>query len=464
MEGEHCMIKRTIEEIAKMIEIKNDVASFHQVEVSGVCIDTRKVEAGNLFIPLEGEHVDGHQFVEDAFQRGASAALWHKSVPNPPLHLPILIVDHPLTALQSLAKAYRQELTAKVIGITGSNGKTTTKDMAAAILSEAFIVQKTEGNYNNHIGLPLTILSLHKEVEVAVLELGMSAKGEIALLTDIAQPDIAIITNIGEAHLLDLGSREAIAAAKMEITTGMKKDGILLYPGDEPLLTDMLKEVQGQKRSFGKTIENNVFPINIIQHAEGNTFSINIAEDEVYDVPVLGFHNVLNALPAILVAKTLGMEYKAIKKGLHALTLSKMRMEWVKGKKGIQILDDSYNASPTAMKAVLQLFENIGEDKKRMVVLGDMLELGEEEIPFHQQIGRELHPDRLHYVFTYGQLSKYIAEEARKSFPDDRVFAFLDKERLMRTLEEKLEGDELILVKASRGMKLEEVVAFLACT
>lgn len=461
---EHCMIKKTIEEIAKMIEIKNDVVSFHQVEVSGVCIDTRKVEAGNLFIPLEGEHVDGHQFVEDAFKRGASAAFWHKSVPNPPLHLPILIVDHPLAALQNLAKAYRQELTAKVIGITGSNGKTTTKDMAAAILSETFIVQKTEGNYNNHIGLPLTILSLNKEVEVAVLELGMSAKGEIALLTDIARPDIAIITNIGEAHLLDLGSRSAIAAAKMEITAGMKKDGILLYPGDEPLLIDMLKEVQGRKRSFGKTIESDVYPINAKQHTDGHTFSINIAEDEVYTVPVLGFHNVLNALPAILAAKSLGMEYKAIKKGLQALTLSKNRMEWVKGKKGIQILDDSYNASPTAMRAVLQLFENIGEDKKRIVVLGDMLELGEEEISFHQQIGRELHPDHLQYVFTYGQLSQYIAEEARKNFPDDRVFAFLDKKLLMRTLEEKLEGDELVLVKASRGMKLEEVVAFLACT
>ncbi len=232
------MISRTLGQIAAMIKVENDVSSFQDKLIQGVCIDTRKIIKGNLFIPFKGERMDGHQFVEAALEQGAAAALWQKDVPNPPKNAPILIVEDTLEALQQLAKSYRDELPAKVIGITGSNGKTTTKDITAAIFSETYKVHKTEGNFNNHIGLPLTILSMEESTEIAILEMGMSGKGEISLLTKLSRPDVAIITNIGEAHLLDLGSREAIAEVKLEIIEGLSENGLLIYPGNEPLINE----------------------------------------------------------------------------------------------------------------------------------------------------------------------------------------------------------------------------------
>ena len=217
------MIRKTLLEVSQMIKIENDIAEFHELEINGISIDSRKIGAGNLFVPFKGEHSDGHRYVEDAIKKGAAAAIWQKDVPNPPEHLPILIVENTLIALQELARSYRNQLDVRIIGITGSNGKTTTKDITANLLSLKYKVQKTEGNYNNEIGLPLTILGLDEDTQVAVLEMGMSSKGEIDFLTQLAQPEAAIITNIGESHLLDLGSREGIAEAKWEIVNGLKE-------------------------------------------------------------------------------------------------------------------------------------------------------------------------------------------------------------------------------------------------
>lgn len=211
--------------------------------ITGVTTDSRQAAAGQLFVPLVGEQFDGHEYLEQAVQNGAVAALWKKGkeVPESLAHVPLLIVGDTLVALQRLATAYRSELFVRVVGITGSNGKTTTKDMAAAILGTSYKVHKTEGNFNNHIGLPLTVLQLEEDTEVAVLEMGMSGFGEIELLARIAQPDAAIITNIGDAHMLQLGSRAGIAKAKLEIATGLSEDGLLLYNGDEPLLEEELQ-------------------------------------------------------------------------------------------------------------------------------------------------------------------------------------------------------------------------------
>ncbi|MDQ7862821.1 UDP-N-acetylmuramoyl-tripeptide--D-alanyl-D-alanine ligase [Peribacillus frigoritolerans] len=236
------MIKRTLKQVHEMAEGLNDISPFQSKGINGVTIDSRTVKEGCLFIPLKGEQVDGHQYVKQALAQGAVASFWQRDVPNPPDDLPIIIVENTEKALQQLARSYRQELNIKVIGITGSNGKTTTKDMTAALLATTYKVHKTNGNFNNHLGLPLTVLSMAEDTEAAVLEMGMSSRGEIEFLSKMAKPDVAIITNIGESHLLDLGSREEIANAKLEIVEGLAKDGTLIYHGDEPLLRNRIKK------------------------------------------------------------------------------------------------------------------------------------------------------------------------------------------------------------------------------
>lgn len=453
------MIKRTVKQIAKMIKIENDISKYEEVVISGACIDTRIIQKGNLYVPLKGRFVDGHRFVEAAIQNGAGAALWQRDVPNPPANLPILVVEDVLTALQELARSYRNELDIKIVGVTGSNGKTTTKDMVANVLSQKYNVQKTIGNYNGREGLPLTVLSLNEDTEIAVLEMGMSAKGEIEFLTKLARPDIAIITNIGEAHLQDLGSRDAIADAKMEIVQGLSKDGLFLYMGDEPLLTEKVQELTGhRKKTFGKSVENDIHPINIKQEETGSTYSINLAPEQSLFIPVLGEYNVINSLAAILTGLELGLSMSEIKDGLSSIKLTAMRMEMLDGMNGIKIINDAYNASPTSMKAALNLVMDLDESRTKIVVLGDMLELGENEKEFHHEIGRFLQPAKVKFVFTFGELGKYIAEEAVKQFETGRVFSFLNKQELIQSIKSLNQGNELILVKASRGMELEEVV------
>ncbi|AIM16779.1 MULTISPECIES: UDP-N-acetylmuramoyl-tripeptide--D-alanyl-D-alanine ligase [Neobacillus] len=453
------MIKRSLKQIAEMITVRNDFKSVEDVMINGVTIDSRKIEPGNLFVPLRGEHVDGHDYVEESIHKGAAAALWQKDVPNPPLHLPILIVDDCLKALQELARQYRKELPVKVVGITGSNGKTTTKDITAGLLSLQYKVQKTEGNFNNHIGLPLTVLGLEEDTEIAVLEMGMSGRGEIEFLTKLACPDVVIITNIGESHLLDLGSRESIAEAKLEILQGLKEDGLAVLHGDEPLLMERIQMFKGkiQLKTFGRSESNDLYPTQIIQLENGNSFKIN-ASDTVFQLPVLGTHNILNALAAMLAARYFSISFEKMNEGFRSMKLTNMRMELVEGSQGEKIINDAYNASPTSMMAAIDLVANLHGYDKKILVLGDMLELGPEEEKYHHQIGLSLDRDKIDLLFTYGNLGKHIANGAKSVLGEQRIFAFTDKEALIQELKQHINPSTLILVKASRGMKLEEVV------
>ncbi|GER68406.1 UDP-N-acetylmuramoyl-tripeptide--D-alanyl-D-alanine ligase [Weizmannia acidilactici] len=452
------MIRRTIREITGMIHVENQEAlKNNETLVQGVCIDTRKIEKGNLYVPLRGRNADGHKFVKDAIRKGAAASLWQKDMPDPPAHLPLIIVEDVEKSLQELAASYRRQLRAKVVGITGSNGKTTTKDMVASVLAQKYKVQKTEGNFNNHQGLPLTILSLDEDTEMAVVEMGMSAKGEISLLTHIARPDAAIITNIGEAHIQNLGSREAIADAKLEIAEGLPENGLLIYMGDEPLLQERVPKLAGiRTTTFGKGVANDLYPIGIRREDAGSTFRTNASGDTEFYLPVLGEYNVINSLAAILAGREFGMGFGAIHEGLQKTRLTAMRMEMAEGIKGSKVINDAYNASPTSMRAAIQLIEQFEGAGRRILVLGDMLELGEREAEFHKEVGRELNPGKIDLVFTYGKLGRHIAEAA--NFPDGRVFPFEDKEEMIAVLKDKIEVNDLILVKASRGMQLEEVV------
>ncbi len=450
------MIQRTIEQLATMMKVENDISKYKKQSIKGVAFDTRMIKEGNLFVPLKGEKADGHQYVEKAISQGAGAVLWQKDMPYPPEGIPVLLVEDTLVALQELAHAYRKQIPVKVIGITGSNGKTTTKDIAAAVFSQKYRVHKTEGNFNNHIGLPYTLLHMAENTEIAILEMGMSSKGEISLLSKIAEPDVAIITNIGEAHLQDLGSREAISEAKLEIVDGLAENGLLIIPGEESLLQDKTASVQGIRiATFGETLINDIYPEQIQLDEQGSEFTL---AGDLYYLPISGKHNVMNTLAVISAAKEFSVPSALIRAGLKIAKLSNMRMEWHEGIKGTKLLNDAYNASPTSMRAVLSMFATMGDHHDRMVVLGDMLELGEHEKDYHLQIGRELNPQSIKYVFTYGELGKYIAEGAREQFPKDRVFDFTEKDELIQTLTEKINGKEYILFKASRGAKLEEMI------
>ncbi|WP_214484431.1 UDP-N-acetylmuramoyl-tripeptide--D-alanyl-D-alanine ligase [Bacillus sp. SM2101] len=455
------MIRRTLQEIVEMV-LGEAVQFQHNGQfIEGVSINSREIQHGNLFIPIIGERFNGHDFVNDAFEQGAVASLWQKGQPNMPKGRPLIVVDDTLMALQKLAAQYRQQLNVKVIGITGSNGKTTTKDLISEVLSTNYKVLKTEGNFNNHYGLPLTLLRLEEDTDIAVLEMGMSGRGEIQLLSEIARPNAAVITNIGESHLQDLGSREAICEAKLEIIAGLQPGAPLVYNGDEPLLLERVSNLDGELISFGKNERNNFKVTSISQQSDQTLFSINQSHSISYILPVLGEHNVYNALAAIATARYFHVSWDKIKEGLEKVKLTNMRMERIVAPSGLTIINDAYNASPTSMKAAIHLLNELPNFSRKFVVFGDMLELGENEIEFHRSIGKMLLPAKVDYVFTLGRLGAEIAHEAQKVFPAERTRIYSDKKELIREVKEIIQANDVMLVKASRGMELEEVVEAL---
>ncbi|MBC2684117.1 UDP-N-acetylmuramoyl-tripeptide--D-alanyl-D-alanine ligase [Bacillus toyonensis] len=457
------MINRTLKQVEQMINGTGLAEQYEGITIQGVSIDTRKIEKGNLYVPIQGEHFDGHAFVDKAVENGAVATLWMKDVANSPENLPVIFVEDTLLALQMLAKNYRDQLDVKVIGVTGSNGKTSTKDIVTSLLATKFKVQKTEGNFNNHIGLPLTILNLEENTEVAVLEMGMSSRGEIEFLSKLARPNAAIITNIGEAHLMDLGSREAIAEAKLEIVAGLQEGGVFVYNGDEPLLTNRVPEMNlaTETVTFGDARANDYYPTTVTLQATGTHFKMNREENISFYIPVLGKHNVYNTLASMAIAKHFGVTWEEMKQGLVTLQMTGMRMEIVKKDSGLTVINDAYNASPTAMEAAFHLMNGLDGFSQKIVVLGDMLELGDQEVQFHYEVGKLIDPAKISYVFTYGRLGAQIAEGAEINFPGERVKAYHNKEELVKDLQAVVGNNDVVLVKASRGMKLEEVITML---
>ncbi|WP_040948427.1 UDP-N-acetylmuramoyl-tripeptide--D-alanyl-D-alanine ligase [Gorillibacterium massiliense] len=469
------MIKRTLEQIAAMAEgtlsgaVLNAAAGgdFADIPIQGVSTDSRTIAPGQLFVPLAGEHFDGHEYIDTAFAKGAAAALWQQDHPLPPGNRPLILVDDTLHALQRLAKAYRRELALRVVGITGSNGKTTTKDMTASALSTVYQVLKTKGNLNNHIGLPLTLLQLDETMEAAVLEMGMSSRGEIALLTSLAEPDVAIITNIGESHLLQLGSREEIARAKTEILAGMKDGGLLIYNGDEPLIEQVLPEMPQPAAlrllRFGMGTDNDLYPVSIQMDGQSTRFLSNDPDAPEFHIPLLGRHNVTNALAAYAAACSLGVPADKAAEGLAASSMTSMRIERLEAPNGAVVLNDAYNASPTSMRAALSLLSELTGFRRKIAVLGDMLELGEGEAAYHGEMGRKAAESGVDLLYVYGPRSRNMAEAAAERMPADKVRYFPDKPEMIQNLVSETSAGDVVLVKASRGMKLEEAVQALLC-
>ena len=450
------MIKRTLKQIQEMVNGTGLAAEFEDVVATGVVIDSRKITAGNLYIPIIGERVNGHTFSQEAVTgKGAVATFWQQNQPDMPADIPVIVVENTQKALQQLAIAYKDDLDMKVIGITGSNGKTSTKDILASLLATTYKVHKTPGNFNSEFGMPLTLLMAPVDTEIAVLEMGMSGLGQIKLLSDMAKPDVSVITCIGEAHIEELGSRENISIAKFEITSGLAEDGLFVYHGDEPLLQERISEANPEFKmiSFGDAPTNAYYPTSIGIDGNGMVFTMP-QSDLIFNLSVLGKHNVMNALAAIAVARHFDVTFDAIKTGIANVEMSKMRMEITYAKNGLMIIDDTYNSSPTSVRATLDLLYSLTDFHTKIVVLADMLELGEHTVAYHEEIGAYINPNKVDILLTYGPLSIHTAHKAKANL----VQHFDDKTALARELEALSCSNDVCLIKGSRGMALEDVI------
>lgn len=429
---------------------------FRHVPIFQVSTDSRKKVTKSLFIPLVGDNFDGHQYLKQAIENGAVAALWDENKPLPtflPTDFPIYFTRDTLKALQYLAQSYRQEVKPTVVGITGSNGKTTTKDIVTSIVKTTYETHATNGNYNNLIGLPLTILGMPRTTEVLILEMGMDRFGEIETLSAIARPDFAIITNIGESHIEYLGSRQGIAKAKLEITTYLKEEACLIIDGDEPLLTKE-KQVQ-QQIHCGFAATNDVVIKQVHVDLEQTIFSL--SDGNTYRIPLLGEHHAKNCTYAIAVAKKLQISTAKIQRGLSQLQLSSMRFERLEGKHGVTLINDAYNASPTSMIASIEVIKQMQGFKHKVLVLGDIFELGDMSTEMHQSIVPYI-DETISTLFTYGTASKVIMEGVQQRNTAIVCNHFHSIDTLTTALEPLLNRDTIVLFKASRGMKFEEIM------
>ena len=429
---------------------------YNSVRVTGVCSDSREVRAGDLFIALPGERTDGHAYVAKAAAAGAAAALVTHKVDAPILQL---CVADTLRAYGALAANYRKLLRTRVIGITGSVGKTTTKEMMACALQGTFRTAKSEGNHNNDLGLPMSIMALEEDVEVAVLEMGMNHFGEMAYLTSVAQPNIAIITNIGTMHIEHLGSREGILRAKLEILQGVPRDGVGVFNGDEPLLWNVRSD--GGHKKFYYGIENtacDVIAEDIEELEDGMRFRVRGMRQsfEMY-IPAAGRHMVYNALAVITTALLLDVKPEALQRQLGQFHNTGMRQK-IYEHNGVTIIEDCYNAGPESMQAALNVLENYRAKGRRIAVLGDMLELGNRSSAEHYRIGR-LVAQKADMLFVYGEHSVRTVTGAITGGMNPKNTEHFDThEDLARMLKMRVSEGDVVLIKGSRGMKMERVL------
>lgn len=453
-------MKLLVSELAKVVKAENDWQQWADVVVEHVEFDTRKIVKNSLFVPLQGGNRDGHEFLEVAIESGASVSLWQKEVAPARANFPILVVEDTLIAMQKIAMYFLSVVQPKVIGITGSNGKTTTKDMVASVLGQQFETYKTQGNYNNHIGLPYTILSMPMTTEMLVLEMGMDHFGEIEVLSQIAQPDVAAITMIGESHMEFLGSRAGIAKAKMEIVSGLKAGGLLVVPGEEPLLKPLLEQVSQKVLTFGPSQKNNLSAQITAETKVETTFNVPNYQNSQFVIPVLGQYNVNNALIALAIGSYFEMEIGKMATGLAELDLTKSRTEWLVAANGAEILSDVYNANPTAMSLVLDTFSQLPSSGRKYAVLADMGELGDSSQSLHEKMAEHLDPEKIQEVFLFGPQMKVLFEKLSLKYPKGQVSHYdLDaKGELITKVLEGLQSTDMIVLKGSNSMKLIEIV------
>ena len=466
-----------------------DVESFlaGQPLLTSVAIDSRQVGPGSLFVALPGERTDGHDYVAHAFSRGAQMALIARPVEAPGAlfdaraarpagqpasraaaqsshPLPIcLLVDDPISALQRIAAAWRTRFAPRVIAITGSVGKTTTKEITAAVLRQRFVTLKNRGNLNNEIGLPLTILELNEQHQVAVLEMGMYDMGEIAQLCRIARPHVGVVTNVGPVHLERLGSMERIAQAKAELVQALPADGVAVLNADDPLVTAMASQSQARVFWYGLSPNADLWADEIESEGlDGIRFRFHFQQEHLHvRAPLLGRHSVHTALRAAAVGLVEGLSWEEIVRGMQQIDVQ-LRLIAARGLNGATLLDDTYNASPASTLAALNLLADLPAPQgRRIAVLGDMLELGNYEEEGHRKIGVRA-ADVVDLLVTVGQRAAMIAEEALAcGLAPDKVLARNDAAAALAELHSILGPGDVVLVKGSRAVHMDEIATAL---
>lgn len=445
--------------------------------ITEAVIDSRKVIPGSMFVALPGERVDGHDFVESAFQRGASLALIQREPSQPVdvvdlrgdikpqgLSLPetpyCLLVPDALQALQRIAYFWRRKLNLRVIGITGSVGKSTTKELVAEVLEQRYSTLKNPGNLNNEIGLPISLLMLSEGHRAAVLEMGFYVPGEIAMLCDMALPQVGVITNVGTVHAERAGSQEAIARGKAELVESLPADGVAILNYDDPWVREMASKTRAKVFFYGLDPRADLWADEVTGLGlEGIRFRLHYGNETLHvRVPLIGRHSVHTALRAAAVGLAEGLTWEEIIRGLRS-GHSQLRLVAVRTENGALLLDDTYNASPESTLAALNLLDEL--DGRKIAVLGDMLELGPYEVRGHEMVGVRA-AEVVDELVTVGELGRIIAVSALKSgLPESAITLLATTQEAIRYLEPYLQKEDVVLVKGSRGMRMDRIVAAL---
>ena len=458
-------MKLSAKEVARLTEGEL-LSGVDDAEIGGVSIDSRTVSAGELFIAIRGPHHDGHRFVASALERGASGVV----VSEPPADIVpgdipvelarafVVRVADTSKALQELAHGVRRSSSARIVAITGSMGKTTTKDAAATAIGSAYSVLKSEGNFNNLFGLPLSLLKLRDE-DVAVLEMGMSEPGEIARLTEIAEPDVGVLTNVDAVHLEFFPSVTAIAEAKGELLVGLAENAVAVVNADDPLVLEQARKFAGMKLSFGIDASADLEARDIRTTAAGLRFLAREGERSVEVAsPLHGRHNIYNLLAGLAAARALDVPLDRAAAALHTLAPARHRGERLLLPAGVLVIDETYNSSPRALAcAIAALTEEDGA--RHVAVVGDMLELGPQAEAFHREIGRDVAARRLGLVVGVGSLGRIIVDAAREAgMAGANLLAYADAAEVGRDLAAHLRENDVVLFKASRGIGLESAI------
>ena len=449
-------MKLDLYEIAEVLSAKNDVTQFENVSLRNAEFDSRLIEPGDLFVPLKDAR-DGHDFIPTAFAQGAAATLSERPVAEGAY----ILVDDVLTAFQRLAQYYLEKMQVDVLAVTGSNGKTTTKDMLAQLLTTTYKTYKTQGNYNNEIGLPYTVLHMPENTEKLVLEMGQDHLGDIHLLSELAKPKTGIVTLVGEAHLEFFGSRAEIAQGKMQIADGLRKDGLLIVPADK--IVNEFLPADCKLVRFGPDAD--IFLTRLEERKDSLSFECNFLEQRI-DLPVTGKYNATNAMIAAYAALQEGVSEAAIAQAFSELELTRNRTEWKKAGNGADILSDVYNANPTAMRLILETFSTIPANPggRKLAVLADMKELGADSKSMHGSMITSLNPEIVTDLFLYGQDMEALYDYAKEIYPPGKVHYFIKNdekdqfEQLTKAVREKLTPADQILLKGSNSMNLAKLV------
>jgi UDP-N-acetylmuramoyl-tripeptide--D-alanyl-D-alanine ligase len=452
-------------------------ASGQEPALANVVMDSREAQPGSLFVAVPGENVDGHDYLSDAFANGAVAALIEKSITGDfnivdlrsgrlpgdlNLQIPLcILVDNSVLALQTAALAWRQQFDVEVIGVTGSVGKTSTKDLTHSVLSTTYRTFKSPGNRNSVLGLPLALFDLRPHHQVAVLEMAMYTPGEIARLCELTQPKIGVMTLIGPVHMERAGSMEAIVAAKRELVEALPADGVAILNRDDERVMGMAAHTQARIFTYGLDSRADLWADNIHSMGlDGVRFTLHFRDEALsIHVPLLGRHNVHTSLRATAVGLVKGLGWQEIVEGLRRLTATQLRLVAVPGPAGSIIIDDTYNSSPDSAMAALNLLADL--DGRHVAVLGDMLELGHVEEESHRLVGRRT-ADVADVLVTVGRRARWLAEEALTvGMKPTMVHVTEDVETAVPRLEDLIQPGDIVLVKASLGMRLDRIVAAL---